>query len=325
MPQQDPLSIQHRQIVNKRLSLNLLIQGAATHAHWSAHHLVADRINKLDPQLLSIYDEVMLRSRISYWFGGITLILGNPAGFWKLIEDDGHEFGFHPFMMKHGHGLAIKTLDDVKRRCEAAGIPIDGKQNEIDAMQAYYQTIDIEDDHLAELESLAKDVCHEIYKIDRSLLDAELTSTPRFGTIREPESIMGQMVLDCMMGWSAVVRNNGRLEVKAKATFWPLLLHELVKGTVELICLNGMNEWTDEEYEIALKHTDHIEFEVPMLQIGGTMFQQFLAVKPKEISLAESIMFVSKMDPLVLEAFMFQMFESPNRATGMIRAAAKTN
>lgn len=318
----DTLTVEQRQIVNKRLSLNLLIQGAATHAHWTAHHLVRDKLAKIEPKLPAIYDEVMLRTRLGYWIGGLPSIMGDPIGFWWQLEDTDHEFRHHPFLSAHGLEIAVDTQEDAFRRCQQAKMEIDAYENDMRGVALYYETIGREEPHKQTLADVAKDVCCESWGIGRELLEGKLTQTPRFGTIREPETLEGQMILDCMVGWSAVVRRQGILKVKAAAAFWPLLVHELIKGTVELICLHGMNEVSDRDYEIALERTDHIEFEIPMLQIGGTIFKQLLKARPKEIPLAECLMHISKLAPPRLESFMFQLFESPNRATDIVRNAA---
>jgi len=322
MPQPDPLTTHQRQIVNKQLTLNLLIQGAATHGHWTAHRLVDRQLNEIDPQLFQAYDEMMVRSRLCYWLGGIPSVMGNPTKFWWKIRQDGHEFGFHPFLVKHGFRIALETERDVIRRCRLAGISVDVISNESRAFWVYQSTIDQEVSHIASLEKLAKDVCCDMYGIERHLLEASLTQTPRFGTIREPSTWAGQEILATMVGWSGVVRRNGKLNVKASATFWPLLVHELIKGSVELICLHGTNRHSEADWEVALERCDHVEYEIPMLQIGGTIFQRFLLARPREIMLAESIMHVAKLEPLMLERFMFHLFESPNQATSMIRNAA---
>ena len=85
-----------------------------------------------------------------------------------------------------------------------------------------------------------------------------------------------------------------------------------------------MNDVSESEYAIALERTDHIEYEIPMLQIGGPVFLRFLLARPREIALAESIMHVSKFEALELEQFMFHLYDSPNRATAMLRKAAAT-
>ena len=318
----DPLSPQQRQIVNKRLTLNMLIQGAAVHGHWAAHRLVKQELDAIEPKLFAIYDEMLLRSRLGYWLGGIPALMGNPIKFWWQIRQDGHEFGFHPFFVKHGFEIAKRTQRDVFDRCRKAEVALDGLSNEMRGYRVYAEVIESEQVNLEPLEELAKDVCCEMYGIERVLLDGKLTQRPRFGTVREPDSDAGQELLKVMIGWSAVERRDGDLCVKATATFWPMLVHELIKGSVELICLHGMNCVSADDFAVALERTDHVEFEIPMLQIGGTIFQRFLEARPREIALAESIMYVSMFEPEVLEQFMFQLFESPNRATGMIRSAA---
>lgn len=322
MLEPDSLTTRQRQIVNKRLTLNLLIQGSATHGHWAAHRLVDEQLAVINPSLFAIYDEMMIRSRLGYWLGGIPSIMGNPIRFWWKIRQDGHEFGRHPFLAKHGYQIAMKTRQDVFDRSRKANIPLNGHLNESQGLLIYQEAIQQEVQHLEPLQELAKNVCCDAYGIGRELLDGKLTQTPRFGTIREPQTWEGETILQCMIGWSAVVRRKGRLSVKATATFWPMLVHELIKGSVELICLHGMSDVSESEFQIALEYTDHIEYEIPMLQIGGTIFRQFLLARPREIKLAECIMHVSKFAPLALEQFMFHLFESPNQATTMIRSAA---
>ena len=323
MPHSDPLSNQQRQIVNKRLTLNMLIQGAAVHGHWAAHRFAKQELDAIEPLLFLVYDEMLMRSRLGYWLGGIPALMGNPNKFWWKIRQDGHEFGFHPFLVKHGFKIAQQTKRDVFERCRLAGIAIDGLFNEMHGYQVYADVIEAESTHLEPLEELAKDVCCEMYGIGRDLLDGKLTQTPHFGNVREPESDAGRELLKVMIGWSAVERHGDKLNVRATATFWPMLVHELIKGSVELICLHGMNSVSESDFAIALEHTDHVEFEIPMLQIGGTIFKQFLLARPREIALAETIMYVSKFEPEVLEQFMFHLFESPNQATSMIRSAAR--
>lgn len=108
MSKNDVLTIHQRQEVNKRLSLNLLIQGAAAHAHWSAHHLVANELNALHGELMPVYDEMMIRSRLGYWIGGIPQIMGSPTRFWLRLDELDHEFAHHHFFSPN---MDIKLLD----------------------------------------------------------------------------------------------------------------------------------------------------------------------------------------------------------------------
>ena len=84
------------------------------------------------------------------------------------------------------------------------------------------------------------------------------------------------MIIPLMAGWGGVRRDLDRLVVEAKAEIWPLLVHELIKGTVELICLHGLADLGEEEYSMVMEHTEHIEYEFPMIQIGRIVFQKSL-------------------------------------------------
>ena len=48
--------------VNKRLTMNLLMQGAASHVFLTAHHLVRTELNQLDPRLIPFYDRFAIFS-----------------------------------------------------------------------------------------------------------------------------------------------------------------------------------------------------------------------------------------------------------------------
>jgi hypothetical protein len=49
-----------RQEINKRPTLNWLIQGAAQHAGMKAHHLVKAELDVIHPKLLRLYDQYAL-------------------------------------------------------------------------------------------------------------------------------------------------------------------------------------------------------------------------------------------------------------------------
>jgi len=317
----DSLTVQQRQYVNKKLSLNLLIQGAAAHAHWSAHHLVEEELNELEPKLFPLYTEMMTRIRLGYWVGGIPSMMGSPIRFWFQVQEEEHEFSYHPFFLKHGYKLAIQSKGDAYDRCEKEELATHALMNEVRGLELYQDSLRLELPHQEPLVNIAKQVCCELYGIDRELLLAELTLTPRFGEIRTPETIKGKMILECMIGWSAVVRSNDRLKVRAAATIWPLLVHELVKGTMELVCLHGLNTLKDEDYQVVLERTDHVEYEIPMLQIGGAIFRRLLQARPREIPLAQCVAEISKMDSVDIDQLFDSLIESPNRATDMIRSA----
>lgn len=317
----DSLTTEQRRFVNKRLSLNLLIQGAAAHAHWSAHHLVEEALNALAPELFPLYTEMMTRIRLGYWVGGIPSIMGSPIRFWLQLGDEEHEFSYHPFFLNYGHKLATESRVEAFERCKKGGLSTHALMNELRGLELYQEALTIELPHQVGLVKLAKDICCQLYGIDRTLLLGKLTPTPLFGKVRPPETLAGEVLMECMIGWSAVVRSKGRLKVRAAATIWPLLVHEFVKGTMELICLHGLNTLEEEDYQVVLDRTDHVEFEIPMLQIGGAVFRRLLDARPREVPLAQCVVCVSKMDSLEIDRLFGLLIDSPNRATDMIRSA----
>lgn len=56
-----------RDEINKRISLNTLTQGAALHQMITIHHLGREAINKISPDLLSLYDDLVKNTHQLYW------------------------------------------------------------------------------------------------------------------------------------------------------------------------------------------------------------------------------------------------------------------
>lgn len=325
MPSSDPLSPALRRVVNKRLTLNTLIQGAAMHGCLSAHHLVADSLRELDPELLTLYDELSNRMSLAYWRGALSLINGRPERFWNRLDQPGNLFHFHPFMQAHGQRLAFLARDAAFERCKQSGISVNGLLNEVGATRAIWKTLEREKPHWAALERLACEVCHQIYAVPIDRLNASITLEPKWGDIRDPETRSGKLMMMVMVGWGGVDRRDGRLEVVGQAIVWLLVLHELIKGTIELICLHGMGQLDEATYAQTIGITEHVEHEVPMLQVGPELFRQFLAISPRELPLAQTLMHVAMLEPESLDEFMFDMVETPNRATERLRSIGRRN
>src|SRR6266851_1045136 len=74
--------------INKRLTLNWLIQGAAQHAGMTFHHLVRDELDALDTGLLQLYDQYALINLLQYWRAQATLVLGWPPRFWRRPQQN---------------------------------------------------------------------------------------------------------------------------------------------------------------------------------------------------------------------------------------------
>lgn len=324
MSNKDPLPLEQRLQVNKRFTLNLLIQGAATHAFLGAHHVAADEFRELNPNILPLYDRTMVSVNLGYWIGSIPLVMGQPVRYFRNLSHKNNPFRHHRFLLRHGQGIAEEARQFVFDKAAEQGLATVGWRNEKAVMDLFMETLSFERPHQAQLEEIGRRVCSKIYGIDIDRLDAELTDTPGFGTVRTPKTWSGRFIKKFMMGWSAVERREENLIVVAKAWNWSLLIHELVKGTVELICLHGLSNLEDEDFDLVMDETEHVEYEIPMLQIGGTFFRKFLAVVPRELALAEAIMHVARMPAVTLDEFLFEMIESPNRATDRLLFLARS-
>lgn len=57
--------------IHMRSSLNMLTHGAAVHQMQSLHHLVAEKLNAIDPELMRLYDQLASGTVHHYWFADI--------------------------------------------------------------------------------------------------------------------------------------------------------------------------------------------------------------------------------------------------------------
>jgi hypothetical protein len=67
----DPKLIQQ---INKRLTLNLLIQGAAAHVYTTASHLVKDDLEEISEGLTDSYDRLAISVQLNYCIGDNALL-----------------------------------------------------------------------------------------------------------------------------------------------------------------------------------------------------------------------------------------------------------
>ncbi len=321
----DDLSPAQRHLVNKRLTLNILIQGAASHAHLSAHHLVRDELDLINTDLVPLYDHAIAGATYAYWEGFLTIIMGRSGKFWGRMNRPKHPFFFHRFLRRHGQMMADAAFVTAKARCLEKGVPTGMYRHEFAIMRDIFRIIDLEKAHRPRLAELAMLTCEQIVGTPQDLMNATITETPVWGTVRRPQTLKGRIIKNLMVGWGGVDRVDDQLQVVAKAIIWPLLLHELVKGSMELICLHGMNDMPAEEFNVIMDYTEHLEYEVPMIQLGPEFYKRFLQVLPAAHRLADCVMTVSLMEPVELEEFLFDMIEVPETATQTLLEAVRND
>src|SRR5437899_1207148 len=111
-----------RDEINKRLTLNWLIQGAAQHAGMTFHHLVRDELNAINPKLLHLYDQYALINLLQYWQPEVRLLLGSPGRFWQQAATRAdHPFFRHPLLSRYGGTLAEVSRQRGLERCKEKG------------------------------------------------------------------------------------------------------------------------------------------------------------------------------------------------------------
>lgn len=301
--------------LHKRLSLNLLIQGAAAHTYVSAHHLVRDELEQLQPGLVRQYDRLAANLHLTQWLGDLFLFLGRPKRFWKRIGRPDHPFHGHAFLTRHGSALARASFRDIRRRARklnSSGVP---GVHSAELLWMLGRMLTRERRHTAELEALCVKATAQIWGIDPARLSGSLTQDVEFGNLHEPKTRSGRMLRSAAAGYGGVVRTAKGFQVVAKAWTWPLLAHELTKGTAELVCLHGLNRLDDLTYDLVTAEADRIEHEIWMIQAGGELWRKFLAAVPKipgrAQALAEALMHVARMEPDQLEQFLFDLMEHP--------------
>src|SRR5690349_11795173 len=108
--------------IQKRFTLNWLIQGAAQHAGMTFHHVVRDELEALDPELLGLYDQYALINLLQYCQPLVGLIFGRPSTFWKkAASDPKHPFFGHPVLSRYGGVLAVESRHRSLERCKEKG------------------------------------------------------------------------------------------------------------------------------------------------------------------------------------------------------------
>ena len=304
--------------LNKRLTLNLLIQGAASHTYLTAHHLVSEELEAIGPGFVSLYDKMSLNVQLSQWIGDLVFAVGFPRKFWNSINEPQHPFHNHPFLAKYGHHLSSVSKRYTIDRARSKGV---SATPEIQYAQTFWllgRTVMKEKPHRSLLAAVAKTATEMIWGIDRTRLSGEITGDVEFGVLQSPTTRAGRILRRAAAGYGGVLVKNGQLNVHARAWMWPLLAHELTKGTAELICMHGLNSMDDATYDFVTSEADKIEHEIWMMQAGGELWRLFLAALPDSRRLAEALMHVARLEPEPLEQLMVDLVEHPFTARATI-------
>jgi hypothetical protein len=308
--------------INKRLTLNLLIQGAAAHTFLTAHHLVKDSLEAIHPGLTRLYDRCAVSFHLNYFIGDIPLVYGLPSRFWRRTRGPDHPFHRHRILAERGRELWRASKRFLLKRGwprGVIGIPGFHYPQEMTLFLKVYRT---ERDYKRRLAELAKQAIAEVWGIDEDRLDAELTTSVAFGNLRLPRTKIGQMTRQAAIGYGGVELRGDQFTVVAKSWNFPLVVHELSKGTAELVCLHGLNTLDDATYEFATAEADQLEYETWLLQAGPEAWRRFLAAIPPGHTLPATLMHAARLAPAALETLMFAVIDDTPRAQAMLKELA---
>jgi hypothetical protein len=305
--------------INKRFTLNWLIQGAAQHAGMTFHHLVRDELDALDSELVRLYDQYALINLLQYWHADATLIFGRPTHFWKrAASDPKHPFFGHPVLSRHGGLLASAARQRGLERCKEKGFRALRFVFPFQAMNVISCLRSKEAGHAEALVDLAKNAVTMVWGISPDRLEGKLTTNVAFGNLSPPRTAGGRLFRACAVGYGGIQRRGETLMVVGRGTNWQLVAKELVKGTAELICLHGLNRLTDDAYKQVISAADGIDFEPWMLQTGGELWRRLLAVLPSGRPVAEMLMHLARLPAQSLETVMLGVIEEPPRARELL-------
>jgi hypothetical protein len=308
-----------REQIGKRLTLNLLIQGAAAHSFLTAHHLVKDELEEIRPGLTHLYDRLAISGHLGYWIGEIAMVHGPADRFWRRAGEPWHPFHWHRVLAEHGGDLARASKSYLVTRGwqkRVIGVPV---LHYVQQIGLVIRAAWAERKFREQLARLAKRATTRIWGIDEDRLVAELTTEVAFGKLRTPKTLLGRVLQGCACGWGGVEQRDGRFQVVAKSWFLPLVTHELTKGVAELVCLHGLNTLDDATYEHVMREADQIEFEHWMLQAGAEAWRRLLAALPHDRLLPEMLMHIARLEPEPLEWLMLAVIEGRATARAMLK------
>jgi hypothetical protein len=173
------------------------------------------------------------------------------------------------------------------------------------------------------LATIAKMAAASMWGIPESKLDGALFGLGEkvpTGQRRAPSSRRGRFLGWMMdqMGFEYIQRDGETLKVVARGLGWPILVHELVKGTAELVSLHGLSVLDDATYRGVIDAADGPELELWHLQAGHGLWRRLEACRPEGVGRAEALMGLARLAPRDLERVMFAVVEDPPFAGQML-------
>jgi len=194
----------------------------------------------------------------------------------RKLRNDEHIFGKSKSfpstnLENYSQRMASKRFKDVIQKVKSYHGVNDVRRVNSRFMSVLMEIHAIERNHKDALEQLAIDIVSEEFDIPEGMLEVELVAPGTNISINFDEE-------------EEEVPSEGLVPViEAQAVVFPLLVHELIKGALELSAINWGGDHLDfEEQKGVLRKTDTLENEVWGMRLGPIMWEKFLKCIPPE-------------------------------------------
>jgi hypothetical protein len=107
---------------------------------------------------------------------------------------------------------------------------------------------------------------------------------------------------------------SGQPVVKSSAKCFPALVHEMIKGVMELMSLHGLKEFNESELATIYDKADNFKDEQWLIQVGAELWRNFLKIVPEDIPLANIYAEFSKQSPQIIHDIVEKSITSPEEA-----------
>lgn len=128
--------------------------------------------------------------------------------------------------------------------------------------------------------------------------------------------MMAQMGLsNSAVASSRVDYSKNNPKVIAKGMIFPFLVHELFKGTAELLTHFGLENLQKDDAKKVIAKADDIRHEPYLAMAGPAMWRKLLTIKPASATLASIMKKFAKMNPKELHGFLSKVWEASPEET----------
>ncbi|TWT50207.1 hypothetical protein Pla22_29480 [Rubripirellula amarantea] len=309
------MNAHERDHFHKRWTLNTLIQGAASHIHVTAPHMVRESLDALIPGLTRQYIQFVLMGQLNYVCGDLMLMQGRPNHWFGFSSKPQKVIADHPVFAQHGNRLARAEAKTLRSKARAHRVRMIPMITPMFMMRKINRLTETEAPFREPLQKLAIQIATEIYDIAPDQLDATLTKEVAFGNIAPADNFITEVIGQSVIGYGGVNRDQeGKWKVVARAWIFPLLVHELIEGITELICMHGMSDWDEATYRNVTTAADRLDHETMCIQVGPELWRRLLGVVPRRVPLAKVVMQIAKLPPDPLHELINQVIADPELA-----------